>query len=224
MRPGHNEGSGFIMALKVVGAGFGRTGTYSLKLALELLGFGPCHHMFEVRDDPDQLPYWQAAARGETPDWDAVFANYAASVDWPSARFWREIAAHYHEAKVLLSVRPEESWIKSVHATIYPAMRDRAELGPGHSRDRLDMANQLIVEQTFGGRLGERDHALKVFRAHTDEVRRTIASDRLLTYDISQRWEPLCRFLDVPIPDAPFPHRNSTEEFRKRRAKSLRQE
>lgn len=106
------------MALRVVGAGFGRTGTNSLKLALEQLGFGPCHHMFEVRDNPGQLAYWQAAARGETLDWDAVFADYASCVDWPSARYWREIAAHYPDARVVLSVRPEEAWIKSVHATI----------------------------------------------------------------------------------------------------------
>jgi hypothetical protein len=205
------------MALQVVGAGFGRTGTNSLKLALEQLGFGPCHHMFEVRDNSDQLPYWSAAARGELPDWDEVFADYRACVDWPSARFWREIAAHYREAKVLLSVRPEERWIKSVHATIYPAMRDRVKKDPGQLHDTMDMAYELVVEQTFGGRLDDAEHAMAVFRKHVAEVQRTIAADRLLTYDVAQGWEPLCVFLDVPVPDAPFPHANSTEEFKNRR-------
>ena len=205
------------MALKVVGTGFGRTGTNSLKLALEQLGFGPCHHMFEIRDNPDQLPFWQAAARGEIPDWDEVFANYAACVDWPAARFWREISAHYPDAKVLHSVRSEDSWIKSVHATIYPAMRDRTELEPGAVRDRLGMAYEIVVAQTFDGRLDDRDHALAVFRAHTEDVRREIPSDRLLIYDVAEGWKPLCRFLGVAVPDSPFPRANTAAAFHQRR-------
>jgi hypothetical protein len=205
------------MALKVVGTGFGRTGTNSLKLALEQLGFGPCHHMFEIRDNPDQLPFWQAAARGEFPDWDEVFANYAACVDWPAARFWREISAHYPDAKVLHSVRSEDSWIKSVHATIYPAMRDRTELEPGAVRDRLGMAYEIVVAQTFDGRLDDRDHALAVFRAHTEDVRREIPSDRLLIYDVAEGWKPLCRFLGVAVPDSPFPRANTAAAFHQRR-------
>ena len=96
------------MILQVIGTGFGRTGTNSLKLALEQLGFDPCHHMFEISDDPQQLPYWQAAARGGTPDWELVFAGYNAAVDWPSAYVWRELAEYYSGAKIILSVRPQE--------------------------------------------------------------------------------------------------------------------
>ncbi len=203
------------MALSIVGAGFGRTGTNSLKLALEQLGFGPCHHMFEVRDNPGQLPYWQAAARGETPDWDAVFAGYGSCVDWPSARYWREIAAHYPDARVVLSVRPEEKWIESVHSTIYPAMIDRSDRIPVATRERRDMAYEIIVEQTFGGRLDDAEHAMAVFRAHTDEVRAAIAPGRLLVYDVAEGWEPLCGFLKVAVPEAPFPRTNSTAEFQR---------
>ncbi len=206
------------MALRVVGAGFGRTGTNSLKLALEQLGFGPCHHMFEVRDHPEQMPFWQAAARGETADWDAVFAGYGSCVDWPAARYWREIAAHYPDAKVLLSVRPEEKWIKSVHSTIYPVMRDRDDMPPGQTRERLDMAYEIIVEQTFGGRLDDAEHAMAIYRAHGDEVRAAIAPERLLTYDVAEGWQPLCDFLAVPVPGSPFPRTNTTEDFRERRS------
>ena len=201
------------MTLAVVGAGFGRTGTNSLKLALEQLGFGPCHHMYEVRDHPEQLPYWQAAARGGTPDWDALFAGYGSCVDWPSARYWREIAAHYPDAKVLLSVRDEDAWIESVHATIYPAMCDRGGEVPADTRARRDMAYEIIVEQTFGGRLDDADHAKAVFRAHADEVQRTIDPSRLLTFDVSEGWRPLCDFLAVAVPDTPFPRANSAKEF-----------
>lgn len=205
------------MPLKVVGAGFGRTGTNSLKLALEQLGFGPCHHMFEVRDNPDQLPYWQAAARGEIPDWDDVFANYNASVDWPSARFWRELAAHFADARVLLSIRSPESWFKSVHATIWQSMRNREKLEPGPRRERLDMGYELVVRQTFDERLDDPDYAMSVFRAHNEAVQREIPPERLLVYTVGDGWEPLCRFLGVDVPDTPYPHTNSTAEFRERR-------
>ena len=208
------------MGLKIVGAGFGRTGTNSLKLALEQLGFGPCHHMFEVSNHPEQLPYWQAAARGETPDWDAVFAGYSACVDWPSARYWREIAAYYPDAKVVLSVRPEEKWIQSVHATIYPAMLDRNDQIPVNTRERNDMAYEIVVEQTFGGRLDDAEHAMAVFCAHTDEVRAVIAPERLLVYDVAEGWEPLCEFLGVAVPGTSFPRTNSTAEFQQQVDKS----
>ncbi len=210
------------MALRVVGAGFGRTGTHSLKLALERLGFGPCHHMFEVRGTPAQLPYWQAAARGDLPDWDEVFTDYRSCVDWPSARFWREIAGHYPQAKVLLTVRPAQAWLKSMHATIYPVMRDRGKKEPGHFRDTMDMAYEIIVEQTFGGRLDEPDHALAVFRRHVAQVQQSIAPARLLTYDVAQGWRPLCEFLEVPVPDIPFPRTNTREAFGRRRPGAAR--
>jgi hypothetical protein len=205
------------MPLEIVGAALGRTGTNSLKLALEHLGFGPCHHMFEVRDHPEQLPYWQAAARGEMPDWDEVFANYRSCVDWPSARYWREIAAHYPDAKVLLTLRDGDKWFDSVHATIYPSIMKWPTREPGHHRDMLEMAEETIVKQTFDGRLDDREHALAIYRAHEEEVRRSISPERLLAYDVSQGWEPLCAFLDVPVPDIPFPRTNTSEEFRKDR-------
>ncbi len=205
------------MPLKIVGAALGRTGTNSLKLALEHLGFGPCHHMFEVRDRPEQLPYWQAAARGELPDWDAVFADYRSCVDWPSARYWREIAAHFPDAKVLLSLRDAESWFASVHATIYPVIVGWPTRESGHFRDTMEMAAEIVVAQTFGGRLDDRDHALAVYRAHGEEVRRTIAPERLLAYDVSEGWAPLCAFLEVPVPNVPFPRTNTSEEFREQR-------
>ena len=205
------------MALRIVGAAFGRTGTNSLKLALERLGFGPCHHMYEVRDRPEQLPYWQAAARGELPDWDDVFADYRACVDWPSARYWREIAAHYPDAKVLLTLRDAESWFASVHATIYPVIESWPAREPGHFRDTMEMAAEIIVAQTFGGRLDDRDHALAVYRAHGEAVRRTIAPERLLAYDVSEGWAPLCAFLEVPVPDTAFPRTNTSAQFREER-------
>ncbi len=204
------------MPLKAVGAGFGRTGTNSLKNALEMLGFGPCHHMFEVRENPQQLPFWEAAARGETMNWDEVFAEYNACVDWPSARYWREISDHFPLAKVLLSVRPAEDWIKSVHATIYASLMKRGNDPTGPNKSRREMAYELIVNQTFDGRLGDAAHAKAVYEAHIAEVQRTVPPERLLTFDVAQGWDPLCGFLEVPVPEAPFPLTNTSAEFQAR--------
>ena len=201
------------MMLEVIGTGFGRTGTNSLKLALEQLGFGPCHHMYEIRDNPEQLSLWERVARGEDVDWDVVFAGYSSCVDWPAARYWRELCSKYPEAKVLHSIRDEEKWIASVQETILPTILNRNRLDEGPDRRRLNMSFEVVLNQTFDGRLDDREHAIKVFRAHNDEVSRTISTDRLLVYDVKQGWKPLCEFLGVSVPDTPFPHQNTSEEF-----------
>ncbi len=151
------------MPLEIIGAGFGRTGTKSLKLALERLGFGPCHHMFEVHEDDEQLPFWQAAARGESLDFDKVYKRYRSAVDWPSVRYWRELAAHYPDAKIILSTRTPDSWIESVHKTIGKVMATWPELPASRRRDILEMAAKIIIEDTFDGRLADKDHAISVF-------------------------------------------------------------
>lgn len=202
------------MTLQVIGTGFGRTGTKSLKLALEQLGFGPCHHMAEVRDNRSQLDWWQQAARGDTMDWDRVFAGYKACVDWPAARFWRELCDHYPAARVIHTVRDEQDWVTSMHRTIYPRILASPEEKDPYERDRMAMSTELIMHQTFAGRLGERDYALAVFRAHTQAVRDAIAPERLLVYDVREGWEPLCGFLGVAVPPTPFPRVNSTAEYR----------
>jgi hypothetical protein len=210
------------MGLRVIGAGFGRTGTSSLKLALEQIGFGPCHHMFELWEHPQQLPGWQAAARGEMPDWSEVFAGYESQIDWPGARFWRELADHFPDSKVILSVRDEDSWFESVQSTIVPLARARALAGSEHMRAVAEMAYEIIVQQTFGGVLSDREHLVSAFRRHNAEVQRTIPADRLLTYRVSEGWEPLCRFLDVAVPDSSFPHSNRRETFRAKSAEAGR--
>ncbi|MEM7172180.1 MAG: sulfotransferase family protein [Pseudomonadota bacterium] len=200
------------MALSIVGAGFGRTGTYSLKMALERLGFGPCHHMAELMEKPVQLTAWRALAAGAVPDWDEIFAGYRASVDWPAAYYWRELADYFSEAKVLLSVRPEESWFKSIQSTILPIV-EAQEDEAGESGKAVHVGHALIYRRTFDRRMGDHDHAIQVFRDHIADVQRTIPPERLLTYDVSQGWAPLCAFLERPVPIEPFPHRNQSAEF-----------
>ncbi|MEM7224656.1 MAG: sulfotransferase family protein [Pseudomonadota bacterium] len=193
------------MALAVIGAGFGRTGTDSMRLALEQLGFGPCHHMSEVTSNPDQLRQWRALADGRKPDWETILAGYRSAVDWPSAYFWRELAAAYPDAKVLLTLRSAESWYESMRNTIIPVIAD--------TEDPASIGRWAISEGTFSGRLEDREHAIAVFERNTAEVQGAFGPERLLTYHIGDGWTPLCAFLGVPVPDAPFPRSNSTAAF-----------
>ena len=201
------------MALEVIGPGFGRTGSNSMQLALNQLGLGPCHHMHEVGAHPEQLPAWDTYSRGGPADWDAMFAGYRAQVDWPGAAVWRDLIVHYPKAKVVLTVRDPEEWFTSISNTIVPFTNSKDDNPDPHGRAIAQMCNRLINEQVFDGRMGERAHAIEVFRAHIDEVQRTVPKDRLLTFNVKEGWAPLCAFLGVAVPQKPFPRVNTTREF-----------
>jgi hypothetical protein len=199
------------MSLKIVGAGFGRTGTLSLKSALEKLGFAPCYHMMEVFPRPDHVAMWHRLAFGHSIDWELIFRDFKATVDWPAARWWREIAAYYPDAKVLLSVRDPEAWYKSMTDTIYQAMKWPVTDGvPETMRLQNEMVRKGILADTFDNRFEDKAHAIEVFKRHNQEVRDTIDKARLLEFDVREGWAPLCRFLAVPTPAEPFPRLNDT--------------
>ena len=199
------------MALKVVGAGFGRTGTLSLKSALEMIGFGPCYHMLEVFPRHEHVAMWHRLAFENSIDWDLLFRDFQATVDWPSTRWWREIAAHFPDAKVLLSVRDPEAWHKSMSDTIYQPMNwPMPDNAPENVRLQNQMVRRAIMADTFDNRFEDKAHAIGVFNRHIQEVRDTIDPGRLLVFDVREGWAPLCRFLEVPIPDEPFPRLNDT--------------
>jgi hypothetical protein len=198
------------MTLKVIGAGFGRTGTLSLKVALEKLGFNPCHHMMEVFGKPDHIALWQAAAEGKRADWSAIFEGYEAAVDWPVCTFWKELSEVYPAAKFILSQRDADKWFASASATIFKGM-NRNDDDP-----HLRMVKQLIVENTFGGDIENAEHAKAIFEAHNAEVLATLPAERVLVFEASDGWQPLCEFLGVDVPDQPYPRTNSTEDFQKR--------
>jgi hypothetical protein len=199
------------MALRVIGAGLGRTGTFSLKFALEYLGFGPCHHMAEVwANFSDQLPKWLGVVDGKR-DWDTVFAGFSSAVDYPACTYWRELAAFYPNAKIILSVRDPESWFDSVSTTVFSqALLDKLAQGP--VKRFFDGA----VTGDFGDRIGDRDFMVDYFRRRTAEIQAEIPPERLLVFEARQGWEPLCAFLEVPVPDVPYPRTNSREEMLER--------
>jgi Sulfotransferase domain len=205
--------------VQVIGAGFGRTGTWSLKAALEQIGCGPSFHMIDLIGHPDRAGMFLAALNGEDVDWNEVFDGFRSTVDWPGCTFYERILAAYPDAKVILSVRDPEKWYASAERTIY-ALKEaaaRGELvgdGPAAPPEVLGMIKQLIWDTTFEDRFAEKDFAIEVFERHNARVKETVPAEQLLVYEISQGWEPICELLGVPVPDETFPHLNDAESFR----------
>lgn len=214
--------------MEVIGVGFGRTGTLSLKIALERLGFSPCYHMSEIQRQPWRIRDWLAVARGEDQDWDRVFTGYQSTVDWPAATFWRELVDAYPEAPVILTVRDPDAWYASAEQTVYQQavrLQTLGQEGPrgsslmeatlSHAQltEFHQMIQETIWQPVFDGRFTDRDYALTVYHRHIRDVRNHIAAGRLLVYDVRDGWAPLCAFLGVPIPETPFPRANDRAAF-----------
>jgi hypothetical protein len=197
------------MALRVIGAGNGRTGTHSLKLALERLLGAPCYHMMEVGTKRrDHIEIWHRAALKEMPDWEQLFRGYAAAVDLPASMFWRELMAAYPEAPVLLSLRDPESWWESAHATIF---RPGREASP-----EFAAMIAALAKHRFTPEVEDKEAALAAYNAHNAAVREEVPRERLVIWNLGDGWEPICKALDLAVPDEPFPNTNSTAEFRAR--------
>lgn len=198
------------MALKVIGSGFGRTGTSSLKRALEQVGLGPCYHMTEVFAAPDHIPLWHAAGTTGETDWDRLFLGYGAAVDWPTAAFWPTLMRLFPDAKIVHTERPEDDWYRSFSNTIQPAMLgDGAGTPPGWKA----MVDEVIGRSVFGGGMADEAACRTAYREANAAVRAQVPADRLLVFDPSEGWGPLCRFLGVETPSVPYPHENTTRDF-----------
>jgi hypothetical protein len=196
-----------VMTLKVIGAGFGRTATASLKVALETLLHAPCYHMSEVLGNAGHIDLWLDAA-ADNPDWNAIFGNYVATVDFPASNYWRELANVYPEAKIVLSVRDAERWFQSTQETIFS--KALQELHSGTKWSRMIKAT---IDDHIGGDSNDRETVIAAFDAHVVGIQNAFDSDRLLVFEAKDGWEPLCNFLGVPVPEGLYPHINSKEEF-----------
>jgi hypothetical protein len=200
------------MALEVIGSGLGRTGTKSMQSALNRLGFGPCHHMVEVLTQPQTMPLWVAAAQnaktGSATNWDQLFEGYRSMVDWPGVQYWRELIAHWPNAKVLHTTRDADAWFESTQATIFNAA----------NLDRFSQGGPMaeFFASALGeahGHLNDRAFMIDYFHRHEAAVKATVPAERLLIYPVGSGWGPLCAFLGVEVPDEPFPSENSRADF-----------
>ncbi|MEJ2760315.1 MAG: sulfotransferase [Gammaproteobacteria bacterium] len=201
------------MTLKVIGAGLGRTGTMSLKLALEQLLDGRCYHMLELFEHlPEHVKYWRAAANGEAIDWDRIYGDYVAAVDEPTSLMWETLMDVYPEALVILSVRDPDSWWRSANETIMEVKR----MPPSPDEPDRQIWHDMIMtlyERQYPGGTDDAEAAKAAFSDHIRRVKATVPAERLLVWEASEGWQPICEALGLPVPDEPFPHSNTREEF-----------
>jgi hypothetical protein len=208
--------------MKVIGAGLPRTGTLSQKVALEMLGFGPCYHMVNVLTNLPLSQQWEDALDGDA-DWDAIFGEHEATVDWPGSFFYRELADAYPDAKVVLSVRDPEAWEKSMRTTIWDTIYGQSPAAHiSKARELVDpdwqhyirlMARMWAAQGIFNGPEIYPGQLAEAITRYQDQVQRNIPPDRLLVWGVGDGWEPLCRFLEVDVPDKPFPRLNDSKMY-----------
>jgi len=211
--------SGDSTTLQVIGAGYARTGTLSMQQALNDLGFGPTYHMNDVFQNPSHAQQWLDYANTGTADWDGLFRKYQSVVDFPASCAWEDLYDAYPEAKVVLTVRDPAAWWKSTSTVIYPTRTMfpswLKRMVPFTQR-WLDMVDGLVWSGIFDGRFEDEAHATKVFQEHIETVKAHCDPERLLVFQVSDGWEPLCEFLDVPVPAKPFPHLNDAKSLQRR--------
>lgn len=202
---------------RVIGAGWGRTGTASLKRALEQIGFGPCHHMEEVITTPADVPTWVSAARGDKIDWRAFLRGWGATCDFPSALYYQELAETFPEAKIVLTVRDADGWYESMRTTIVESLKRFPNRFIVPHLPRIGAPAQVMnpspLKARIMDRFADKPAILAEFEAHTAEVKRVIPPERLLVFEVKQGWGPLCAFLGVPVPEVPFPRVNDAKQF-----------
>lgn len=218
------------MSIEVIGAGFGRTGTLSLKHALEELGYKKCHHMLEIFQHPEELPYWNRLLETGTTDFDAMFKGYTAVVDFPGSIYYKQLMAKYPDAKVVLTVRDPEKWYKSAYDTIYKAapkgfnkfmMRVISIFKPElrYVLKSIDFADKCVWKGFFQDRFADKAYMIEFYNKWIEDVKNTVPADKLIVFEVKDGWEPLCAFLNKPVPSIPFPKVNDTAEFNSRTKK-----
>ena len=200
--------------LRVVGAGLGRNGTTSLKTALEQLLGEPCYHMHEVRERPRDPDAWGDAFEGLLPDWRTFFEGYGAVVDWPAAPFWQDISDAFPQSVVLLSSRDPDDWWKSVSSTIFPRMAGKYFVPEAPDDGWTRMGRGMM--RRFSPGWQDEEMAKAAYLAYNDHVREAAPPDRFVDWRPGDGWVPICSALGISAPDEPFPHQNTTADFRAR--------
>jgi len=217
------------MAIEIIGAGFGRTGTHSLKLALQRLVFSKCYHMEDLVRNPENLHYWEDAREGKHVDWDELFKGYRAAVDFPANMFYKDFMKLYPDAKVILTMRDPENWYKSFGDTIIrqsnPSLKQIVSMSfklPFNKKLWKQLrvfkyANEYLDDMFEGRFYEDKEKAINFFNNWNDRIKNTVPAEKLLIYEVKNGWKPLCDFLGCSVPDEPFPRSNTTAEFNTRK-------
>lgn len=219
------------MGLKIIGAGLGRTGTESLKKALEHLGYTKCYHMFELMQNGEMLEQWQRLRRGELPDYEMLFRDYQSAVDFPAAMYYREFMKQYPDARVILTIRNADNWYSSAQKTIFKGMPKPIYyvfkmMGKFIKKARLmvqvyEYAQEIVKKDFFNDRFDDKEYCKNIFNEWNEEVKRTVPGDKLLVFEVKDGWEPLCRFLGKSVPEITFPKSNDSDNFDKNVLKKI---
>lgn len=199
--------------LEIIGAGFGRTGTHSVAIALDRLGFGPCYTIDEMGKNPSHHEIWQNALEGRPVDWFALLENYQSTMEWPAVSFLPELVDRFPEAKVILTIRNPEAWYESAASTIFPALESTAQHPNLEIRRKSSLKRKLILERHFSGNYWNKSKTIGAFQTHIRAVKVLVPKDRLLCFNVKEGWPPLCSFLGVDEPSEPFPKGNTQADF-----------
>ena len=214
------------MSIKIIGAGFPRTGTNTLRESLEMLGFVKTYHMKHLLVHPENLHYWTTLRDTNTTNWDALYDGFEATVDFPCYPWYKQHMQRYPDAKVILSTRPFEKWHESVSSTVWrasnPSEEQRLEMAKKVEQNPallpvlkcVGLSKEIIMDKHFEGRFSDKEFAEQVFNKHHEDVKNYVPAEKLLVFDVAEGWEPLCEFLNVPVPDVPLPHTNKKEDFK----------
>ncbi len=200
--------------LKIIGAGFGRTGTLSLKLALDHLGLGPTFHAIELLHNPELVNRWQWALETDAPtDWQAVFKGYQSALDWPTCNYAGQLLEAFPDAKVIFTDRDRDGWFESISQTIFPLLSTPLDQRAPEHRPRARLMQKIVIDDAFDGRIDDRAYVLKVYEKHRKNIKKITPPEQLLIWQVSEGWAPLCRFLGVPTPAIEFPNKNSRASY-----------
>lgn len=210
--------------MKIIGAAYGRTGTKSLQIALEILGFGKCYHMEKLLRNPNGVGHWKDAMEGKKVNWDELFAGYQSIVDFPGSMYYKELSAYYPDSKVILGLRDPETWYKSAYETIFsfdPGILFKMQVGMQAIYNKkarnliqvLQLNDKAIWGKYFEGKFKDKAYTIAKYKAHIEAVKKEIPKERLLLHDVKEGWEPLCEFLNTEVPKEAYPRSNKNEDF-----------
>jgi len=217
------------MSLSVIGTGLSRTGTTTLRKVLEELGFSPCYNSTELFIRPRGIEFWEGLEQGEEVDFENFFSNYNGIIGFPGYIFHQQLKAEYPDARVILSYREPEEWYEDISKTVFESVSSHVNKAYAEEVRSFDpyladcierihaLQLRILEENYFEGRFADKDYAVQRYVEWNEGIKDIYSEDELLVYQVTEGWEPVCKFLGVPVPEGKeFPHLNHPKTFHNR--------